>query len=115
MFTKIFCLDIKWAFLNYMKTSRDYGTSVEANGQIYLLGGSESSSVNTTEYLNLSTKGWVKSFSLQNQLSDGCAVSASFDEVIVIFGYKEPNIMYKYNVTSGQRTKLADPIFKALF
>ena len=111
-----YSLDIKWTQVNSTRQSHIYHNSAEADGTIYLLGGSYSSYIqNTTEYLNLPNMSWVNSFKLQNRLYGGCAVKVSFDEIIVIFGNYAPNIMYKYNVTSGQRTMLANTTFGVIW
>lgn len=106
--------DIQWTKLaNSMQSHRYYTSSAEAGGRLYILGGGGSSTQRTTEYLDFSTLTWKSSFGLSNRLFDGCAVKLSHNEIIVIFGEYEPNLMYKYNVVTGHRTKLATPIIKA--
>ena len=52
---------------------------------------------------------WTAGFQLGSNMVDGCAVVSAPDEVITIAGTGEPNninIMYHYNMTSGDATRL---------
>lgn len=48
----------------------------------------------------------MEGFQLDSWLAAGCAVVSAPDEVITIAGLGEPdNVMHRYNMTSGNRTR----------
>ena len=87
-----------------MTTPRLGHSSVVVQDTLYLLGHDDSPGIKTAEELNIGMgqKVWTKSFDLQSEMLEGCALKTAPEEIITIAGDGESTRkMFTYNIKTG--------------
>ena len=101
------CLDITWKPNSLLSEKKIGHSSVAVLGTLHLLGGYNGQNDRSLKTEHLVKGKWTTGFRLGSNMNGGCAVVSSPDEVITIAGELEgTRVMYHYNMTSGDATKM---------
>ena len=102
------CLDITWKLHSLLSEKKIGHSSAAVLGTLHLLGGYNGQNGRNLKTERLVEDKWTTGFGLKSDMHQGCAVASSPDEVITIAGQGEgTRVMYHYNMTSGDATRIA--------
>ena len=101
------CLDITWKLHSLLSEKKVGHSSAAVLGTLHHLGGYNGQNGRNLKTEHLVEDKWTTGFGLSSSMIEGCAVVSSPGEMITIAGdYEDARVMYHYNVTSGDATKI---------